>query len=74
MSINQGFQIEQEILIKAPREQVFKALTEKAEDRWGFRLAPNGEASHFTFEPIPGGQFIENWGKTRAQYGGMYIT
>lgn len=73
MTIDKGFQIEQEILIKAPRECVFNALTEKAEDWWEFRLAPKGEASHFTFEPFPGGQFIEKWGKNQgAIWGNVY--
>jgi len=67
------FRIEQEVLINAPREQVFKALTEKAGEWWEFRIAPKGVPSHFTFEPIPGGQFIERWGKDEgAIWGNVY--
>lgn len=67
------FRIEQEIFIDAPREKVFKALTEKAEDWWEFRLAPNGVSSKFTFDPVPGGQFIERWGETEgAVWGNVY--
>lgn len=67
------FLIEQEIKIDAPREVVFKALTENVEDWWEFRLAPKGLTSQFTFEPIPGGQFIEKWGETEgAVWGNVY--
>ena len=41
------FRIEQEVFINAPREEVFKALTEKVEDWWRFRLAPEG--NNFSF-------------------------
>jgi DNA-binding transcriptional ArsR family regulator/uncharacterized protein YndB with AHSA1/START domain len=67
------FQIEQELFLDAPRETVFKALTEKVEDWWEFRLAPKGTTSHFTFDPVPGGQFVENWGeKEGAIWGTVY--
>ena len=67
------FQIEQEVLIDAPREEIFKALTERVEDWWEFRLAPKGVASHFTFEPVPGGRFIEKWNEAEgAVWGTVY--
>ncbi|QGQ48491.1 helix-turn-helix domain-containing protein [Metabacillus sediminilitoris] len=70
---SRAFRIEQEVLIAAPREQVFKALTEQAGDWWEFRLAPKGVSSHFSFEPVPGGQFIEKWGEHEgAVWGNVY--
>lgn len=70
---NNDFLIEQEIFMNAPREEVFKALTEKVEDWWEFRIAPEGKTSHFTFNPIPGGQFIERWGDNQgAIWGNVY--
>ncbi|MFP5114767.1 SRPBCC domain-containing protein [Bacillaceae bacterium C204] len=68
-----AFRIEQEVEINAPREQVFKALTEQAGDWWEFRIAPKGVPSHFTFEPVPGGQFIERWRENEgAVWGNVY--
>jgi len=70
---NKSFHIEQEIFIDGRREQVFKALTEKVEDWWEFRLAPKHLSSQFTFEPVPGGQFIEKWGENAgAVWGTVY--
>jgi DNA-binding transcriptional ArsR family regulator/uncharacterized protein YndB with AHSA1/START domain len=70
----QVFQIEQEVLIQAPREQVFQALTEKAGDWWEFRLAPQGEKSSFSFDPFPGGQFVEKWRENAgAVWGTVYF-
>ncbi|WP_191561267.1 SRPBCC domain-containing protein [Metabacillus idriensis] len=69
----QVFRIEQEVFIESSRENVFKALTEKAEDWWEFRLAPKGVQSKFTFDPVPGGQFVERWGETEgAVWGNVY--
>nr|WP_263324644.1 helix-turn-helix domain-containing protein [Neobacillus sp. Marseille-Q6967] len=68
-----AFLIEQEVFINGPREQVFKALTERAGDWWEFRIAPKGVASQFTFDPVPGGQFIEKWGENEgAIWGNVY--
>lgn len=68
-----AFRIEQEVFINAPREQVFKALTENAGDWWEFRIAPKGVPSHFTFDPVPGGQFIERWRENEgAVWGNVY--
>lgn len=68
------FRIEQEVYINGPRELVFKALTEKAGDWWEFRIAPKGVPSEFTFDPVPGGQFVERWGeKEGAVWGNVYF-
>lgn len=70
---NQEFRIEQEVFINGSREDVFKALTENVEDWWEFRIAPKGVKSIFTFDPIPGGQFIEKWGENEgAIWGNVY--
>jgi DNA-binding transcriptional ArsR family regulator/uncharacterized protein YndB with AHSA1/START domain len=67
------FRIEQEVYIDAPREQVFQALTKQAGDWWEFRLAPKGVPSKFTFDPVPGGQFIEKWRENEgAVWGNVY--
>ncbi|EDL65346.1 SRPBCC domain-containing protein [Bacillus sp. SG-1] len=71
---NKVFQIEQETLINAPREKVFKALTEKVESWWEFRLAPEGKTSTLTLNPVPGGQFLETWEKDAgAVWGNVYF-
>ncbi|MCL6574174.1 MAG: helix-turn-helix domain-containing protein [Bacillus sp. (in: Bacteria)] len=68
-----AFRIEQELVIDAPREQVFKALTEQAGQWWEFRIAPKGVSSYFTFDPVPGGQFVERWRKNEgAVWGTVY--
>jgi DNA-binding transcriptional ArsR family regulator len=70
---SRAFKIEQEIMIKATRKEVFQALTSNAEDWWEFRLAPEGEKSQFSFDPVPGGQFIEKWGDNQgAVWGNVY--
>ncbi|MGP4038644.1 SRPBCC domain-containing protein [Gracilibacillus sp. D59] len=70
---NNGFNIEQEIFMAAPREAVFKALTDKVQEWWEFRLAPEGKKSQFTFEPVPGGHFLEKWGENEgAIWGKVY--
>ncbi|WP_270180017.1 helix-turn-helix domain-containing protein [Alkalihalobacillus sp. CinArs1] len=51
------FQIEQEIRIQAPIDQVFKSLTEDINSWWAYRLC--GEGSTLSFEPEVGGRFIE---------------
>ncbi|WP_456273748.1 SRPBCC domain-containing protein [Bacillus sp. AK031] len=67
------FRIEQETIINATREQVFKALTDKVEDWWEFRLAPEGKKSSLTLNPVPGGQFIEKWDENAgAIWGNVY--
>lgn len=42
-------------------------------DWWEFQLAPKGVSSHFTFDPVPGGRFMEKWGeKEGAVWGNVY--
>ncbi|WP_099363930.1 SRPBCC domain-containing protein [Fredinandcohnia onubensis] len=73
MEPSKVFRIEQELFIDAPREKVFTALTEQVEDWWEFRIAPKGVKSHLTFDPVPGGQFIEKWGENEgAIWGNVY--
>ncbi|MFD1040128.1 SRPBCC domain-containing protein [Virgibacillus byunsanensis] len=70
---NNDFRIEQEIFMDAPREEVFKALTERIQDWWEFRVAPEGKDSFLTFDPVPGGQFMEKWGENEgAIWGNVY--
>ena len=67
------FKIEQEVLIDAPRNRVFQALTEKIGDWWEFRIAPKGVRSQLSLDPKPGGQFIERWGDNEgAVWGTVY--
>jgi DNA-binding transcriptional ArsR family regulator/uncharacterized protein YndB with AHSA1/START domain len=71
---SKAFQIEQEVFINAPREKVFKALTEQVGDWWEFRLAPKGVSSVLSLNPIPGGLFIEKWGENEgAVWGNVYF-
>jgi DNA-binding transcriptional ArsR family regulator/uncharacterized protein YndB with AHSA1/START domain len=55
-----SFQIEQEVVIDAPRERVFQALTEEINNWWTFRLGE--KESTLTFEPKMNGRFFEDWG------------
>lgn len=72
--INMGeFRIELEQFIDASREEIFKALTKNVGDWWEFCVAPKGISSFFTFDPVPGGKFIENWGENEgAVWGKVY--
>lgn len=55
-----SFQIEQEIVIQARKETVFKALTEEINSWWKFRLGD--ENSTLILEPHLTGRFYEDWG------------
>jgi DNA-binding transcriptional ArsR family regulator/uncharacterized protein YndB with AHSA1/START domain len=55
-----SFQIEQEIIIHANKEKVFKALTKDINSWWKFRLGE--ESSTLIFEPHLTGRFYEDWG------------
>jgi DNA-binding transcriptional ArsR family regulator/uncharacterized protein YndB with AHSA1/START domain len=67
------FRIEQEVSINAPRERVYKALTENIGDWWEFRVAPKGVTSTLSLDAVPGGQFIEKWGENDgAIWGNVY--
>lgn len=67
------FRIEQEVFINAPRERVFKALTENIGDWWEFRIGPKDVPSTLSLNPVPGGQFIEKWRENEgALWGNVY--
>lgn len=65
-----SFQIEQEIMIDAPRDKVFKALTENIDDWWAYRLSGD-EKSTLSFEPKVGGRFLESWGDQEGALWGV---
>lgn len=66
-----SFQIEQEIIINAPIQSVFSALTENINDWWAFRLGqPN---SKMIFEPKLNGRFYEDWGNGQGALWGTVI-
>ncbi|KZE66189.1 hypothetical protein AWM68_07405 [Fictibacillus phosphorivorans] len=54
------FQIEQDIVIQAKIETVFKAITEDISSWWHFRVGD--KESQLIFEPHLGGRFYEDWG------------
>lgn len=67
-----SFEIEMEVIIDAPREQVFKALTSDINMWWAYRLG-EGRASQLHFEPRFGGRFYEDWGNGEgAVWGTVY--
>ncbi|WP_139489073.1 helix-turn-helix domain-containing protein [Brevibacillus dissolubilis] len=67
------FRIEQEIVIQAPREKVFEALTQDVQSWWQYRLAPAGVKSTLQLKPELGGTFIETWGDHQgALWGTVY--
>lgn len=61
------FQIEQELRIQAPIDQVFSALTEGIHSWWAYRLC--GEDSTLSFETEIGGRFIEKGKNSQALWG-----
>ena len=63
--------IEQEILIDAPRERVFKALTTEVEKWWAYRV--HGEGTVVKLEPKLGGWFYEDSGKGEGAIWGTVI-
>jgi uncharacterized protein YndB with AHSA1/START domain len=54
-----GFQIEQEIIIQAPPDQVFDALTVQIGEWWHHRFEAGSTVS---LEPKVGGRFYEDFG------------
>ena len=66
-----SFQIEQEVVIHAARERVFKALTEEINGWWAFRLGTGH--SRFTFEPKINGLFYEDWGNGQGVLWGTVV-
>lgn len=77
MKTNEGkfelgsFQIEQEIIIEAPIQSVFNALTENINDWWAFRLGEQN--SKMIFEPKLNGRFYEDWGNGQGVLWGTVI-
>jgi DNA-binding transcriptional ArsR family regulator/uncharacterized protein YndB with AHSA1/START domain len=67
-----SFHIAQDILINAPRQQVWEALTAKIDAWWAYRLA-DGEESMVSLEPRVGGQFVERWGDGNGALWGMVM-
>ena len=68
-----SYQIEQEVLVRASRDQVFDALTRDIGKWWAFRIADKG--SELTLEPRVGGRFFEDLGNGEGALWGtvMYI-
>lgn len=64
-----SFQIEQEVVIHATKETVFKALTEDINNWWKFRVGE--ENSKLIFEPYLSGRFYEAWGNGGALWGNI---
>jgi DNA-binding transcriptional ArsR family regulator/uncharacterized protein YndB with AHSA1/START domain len=69
-----SFQIAQDIIVNAPRQRVWEALTAKIDAWWVYRLA-EGEESTLSLEPKVGGQFVERWGDGAGALWGivMYV-
>lgn len=57
-----SFQIEQEIVINAPRNIVFESLTKDINEWWAFGTKGAQEKGILHFEPKLGGRFYEDWG------------
>ncbi|MGD6962285.1 metalloregulator ArsR/SmtB family transcription factor [Fictibacillus phosphorivorans] len=55
-----SFHIEQEVVIQAKKETVFKALTEDISSWWHFRVGEKD--SNLILEPKLAGRFYEDWG------------
>jgi DNA-binding transcriptional ArsR family regulator/uncharacterized protein YndB with AHSA1/START domain len=68
-----SFQLAQDIVINAPRERVWEALTTNIDQWWAFRLGEEG--STMSLEPKVGGQFVERWGDDEGALWGivMYV-
>ena len=57
-----SFQIEQEILIDAPRKVIFDSLTKDINEWWTLGTKGVQEKGTLYFEPKLGGHFYEDWG------------
>lgn len=63
-----SFRVEQEVIVNAPRERVFAALTSEI-DRWWCHHFTDGKPT-ITLEPKIGGRFVEWWnGEEGALWG-----
>jgi DNA-binding transcriptional ArsR family regulator/uncharacterized protein YndB with AHSA1/START domain len=63
--------IEQEVLIEAPRERVFDALTRHISAWWGAPYLIDNRATAIRLEPRLGGRLVELWGE---EEGGIWAT
>jgi DNA-binding transcriptional ArsR family regulator/uncharacterized protein YndB with AHSA1/START domain len=66
-----SLQIEQEIAIDAPRDQVFAALTGDVGAWWGRPYIMSEAVQALVLEPRVGGRFYEDWG---GGQGGLWAT
>lgn len=69
-------QISQEVVIKAPPESVWKALTTNIGEWWPADFYAGGEAGARTFElePRPGGRMSEKWDSGGGVLWGTVVT
>ena len=63
-----SFHIAQEIVIEAPRDKVWKALTDDIGKWWAFRTIEQGKGE-MTLQATVGGHFIESHGDSGAVWG-----
>ncbi len=66
-----SIEIMQEVLIEAPRERVFEALTEEISQWWGAPYLIDNGATGLRLEPRLGGHLTEMWGDDA---GGIWAT
>lgn len=62
-----SFRVEQEVIVNAPRERVFAALTREIGKWWCHRCGDAG--SVHSLEAAAGGRFVESWGKGSVLWG-----
>lgn len=67
------FRIAQEVVIDAPREKVWEALTSEIDHWWSKRLHHTIGASTLSLEPRVGGSSIERWGDDEGAIWGTVI-
>ena len=67
------FRIAQEVVIDAPREKVWEALTDEIDQWWSKRLHHTIGESSLSLEPRLGGSFIERWGDDEGALLGTVI-
>ncbi len=67
------FKIAQEVVINAPREKVWEALTSEIDQWWSKRLHHTIGESSLSLEPRLGGCFIERWGNDEGALLGTVI-
>ena len=67
------FRVAQEVVIDAPREKVWEALTSEIDQWWSKRLHHTIGESSLSLEPRVGGSFIERWGDDEGALWGTVI-